>query len=394
MKTLIRAILWSALLFTSCTPLTPTSAPVPSRTATFALTSKRIKDIDALAQSTLAQTPLAGLTIDIRSGSSVYLRSYGLADRESGLRAQNDTVYYIGSLTKQFTAAAIMQLVEQNKVRLDDPISRYINDLPDIYRKATVHQLLSHTSGIPNYDQSDLTGAGLDPGETYEPGQLQSRLLAWHTRPLDFAPGISWRYSNTGYFLLGMVIEQASGRTYGEYLREHIFQPLKLTSMAYCATPPAALAKGYELQAGKLVPAPFMNPSINFAAGAICGTASDLIKWQEALVQGRVVSPAAYERMTTPQSAAQTGVVPDIPFYLERTNYGYGLYVATRCGRRVIFHDGALSTGYLALLSYYPDDDLAVVILTNTASNLLSLFPESENSIALERSLVCQVFQK
>lgn len=394
MKALIRFILGSALLLTSCTQLMPTSVPGPSNAATFTLTSERIKEIDALAQSTLEQTPLAGLTIGIRSGGSVYLQSYGLADRESGQRAQNETIYYVGSLTKQFTAAAIMQLVEQNKVRLDDPISRYIPGLPNIYRTATIHQLLSHTSGIPNIDQSDLTGAGLDPRQTYEPSQLLSRLAAWHTRPLDFAPGTSWRYSNTGYFLLGMVIEQASGRTYGEYLRENIFNPLDLTSMAYCTTPPAALAKGYALQAGQLVPAPFLNPSINFAAGSICGTAGDLLKWQAALAQGRVVSPAAYERMTTPQSAHQTGVVPDIPFYQEMTNYGYGLFVATRCGRRVIFHGGALVTGYLALVSYYPDDDLAVVLLTNTYSNRLSLSPEGTDSIALERSLVCQVFQK
>lgn len=378
------SILPFILFLTSCVQLAPTSLPVPSTAATFAITPENVKDIDAWAQSKLEQTPLASLAVGVRSGNSLYTRSYGLADRESGRQSQNDTVYYIGSITKQFTAAAIMQLVEHNKVHLDDSISKYISNLPETYRKATIHQLLSHTSGIPNYGLSDMTEAGVDLSKSHKPAELVSRLVDAHSLPLDFAPGTNYRYSNTGYFLLGMAIEKASGHEYGEYLQQNIFDPIGLWSMSYCVTPPVSLAKGYELQGGNLVPAPFRHPSISFAAGSICGTAGDLLKWQQALAQGQIVSPASYEKMTTPKSTSLSGI----------TKYGYGLGITKRCGRRVVSHDGVLSTGYLALLSYYPDDNLSLVILTNTYSSKLSLFPESTDSIELERSLICNMLQK
>jgi CubicO group peptidase (beta-lactamase class C family) len=172
--------------------------------------------------------------------------------------------------------------------------------------------------------------------------------------PLEFAPGSRYSYTNSDYVLLGEIIEAVSGQAYGDYLRQYITGPLGL-STAYATKLPAGLAKGYQETANSLESAGYLDPTYIYAAGGIVSSASDLLIWQKALVEGRVVRPESYTEMTTPGTLTNG----------EAITYGYGLMIATRNGHKAIFHEGAID-GYLSILVYYPGQDLAIVLLANT----------------------------
>jgi CubicO group peptidase (beta-lactamase class C family) len=310
--------------------------------------------IERLVMATLEQTPLAGLTLGIQRGEQTpYIAGYGYAELETQKPAGADTVYMLGSVTKQFTAAVIMHLVERGMLGLDDPISQYLEGLPSRWEIVTIRQLLTHTGGIPNYSPDSI---GFDITQFYTPEELMVKFTEWNL--LDFEPGTRWEYSNRGYFLLGLIIKQVTGQNYSDYLQQHITGPLGLEHTTSCLINPENLAQGYKQEVYGAEPelAPNINASFAYGAGDLCSTAGDLLEWQRALAQGRVVSEESYQLMITP------AVLPDGT----QTGYGFGLEIEESNGRSVIKHAGGIPTGFVSLLVYYPNEDYGIVLLTNT----------------------------
>ena len=274
------------------------------------------------------------------------------ADLENGVLAAAETVYRIGSITKQFTAAAIMQLVERGKVALDDEIGEYV-DFPTGGHRVTVHQLLNHTSGIKSY-----TGLGDVWTRTIPLPVTHEVLFGLLTDiPFDFAPGDEWRYNNTGFYLLGVIVENVTDKSYEEYLQQEVFDPLGLDDTSYCDEKKLIphRAEGYESEDGELVNDDLIDMTHPFAAGALCSNVIDLLRWQQALERGEVVSAESYALMTTPTALNDS----------TETDYGYGIGVDTVEDHRRIAHGGGIN-GFVTMAARYPDDDLNVIVLTNT----------------------------
>ena len=313
-----------------------------------------VQRIDSLATAAIRNGPVAALSIAVVKGrDTILMKGYGLADLENEVPASAATVYRIGSITKQFTSAAVMQLVEQGKIGLDDDITKYFPGFPTHGQRILVRHLLNHTSGIPSY--TDI--AGFARMMTLE--VPHDSLLAFVGRDsLMFAPGSGFYYNNSGYYMLGVLLEKVTGQKYGDYLTEHLFRPLGLESTYYCATGPIIKhrAQGYAVERGALVNASYINMNLPFAAGSLCSTVGDLVKWESALFGGKVVSAASLAQMTTPAKLTTNRPMP----------YGFGLAPDTVGGHRVIGHGGGIN-GFISHEEYYPQDTLTVVVLSNTA---------------------------
>ena len=307
--------------------------------------------VDSLANAFIARHEAPGVSIVvIRGRDTLVSQGYGLADLENGVPATPHTVYRIGSITKQFTSAAVLQLVEAGRVKLDDSIGAYLPTLPARWRPATVRQLLNHTSGIPSY--TDIGQRWLKRmGEKMSPDSLVA-LTANDT--LWFAPGKSWRYDNSGYVVLGMLVEKVSGKAYDQYLKERLFTPLGLSETMYCYNAPIIphRAQGYGRDSSGWHNAGFIDMSQPFSAGALCSSALDLSRWDQALGTGKVVSAASYREMTTPTGAAAP------------RHYGFGLISDSLAGHRIITHGGGIN-GFSTVNAWFPDDSLSITILPN-----------------------------
>jgi CubicO group peptidase (beta-lactamase class C family) len=310
--------------------------------------------IDSLVADEVAVTPIAGVSIAVIKGrDTVALRGYGLADVENEVPVSVDHIFRIGSITKQFTSAAIMQLVEKGRLSLDDTLGAMLANTPAAWRKVTLSQLLNHTSGIPSY-----TDIGPRWARRMREDMLPDSIVGLVVSDsLNFPIGSRWRYNNTGYVLLGMILEKVTGKQYATLLEEQFSKPLGLTSTSYCLTGPIIKkrASGYARAGKQLMNSDFLSMTQPHAAGAMCSTARDLAKWNQALQSGRVVSAASLKQMTTPVGAAV------------QTGYGFGLGADTSLsGHRRISHGGGIN-GFLSMLAYYPNDSLTVVVLANTS---------------------------
>ena len=307
---------------------------------------------DSLVYTYLAEShaPSAAFAV-IRGNDTLAYGAYGLADVDARRAPTAATIYEIGSITKQFTSAAIMKLVEQGRVRLDDDLSKYVPQFPLQGKKVSIRQLLNHTSGIHSYTSEPSWRKTWN--DVLSPDEI-IKLVAADT--FDFAPGSAWRYDNTGYVLLGMVIEKASGQKYAKYLDAQFFKPLGLKQTSYCPshTSDPAFAIGYSKGPNGTVRAQFLDLSHPFAAGALCSTVGDLATWQRALDNGKVVSPASYALMTT-DDTLNSG---------RKVNYGFGLVPGTFNGHKTISHTGGIN-GFATAATYVPDDSLSIVVFTN-----------------------------
>jgi CubicO group peptidase (beta-lactamase class C family) len=334
-----------ALPFLLGSVVAPLMAQTPPDAATLA------RRVDSLAADALQGGPLAGLSIVITRGDRVLVaKGYGYADLEHRIVAGPETIYEVGSITKQFTAIAIMQLVEQGKVRLEDDLSKYLPDFDTKGRKISVAQLLNHTSGLKNY-----TALGMQ--DTFRLDLSTKRmtdLIA--AQPPDFAPGTDWDYTNSGFFLAGLIVEKVSGLSYAEYLKKNVFDRVGLTSTSYCDLKAivANRAKGYEATEQGLVNADPISMTVPYAAGALCSSALDLAAFQRALVSGRIVSRASYQRMAAP-AVLKDGW---------KAIYGLGLVNDLFAGQRMVGHGGQIN-GFWSVLYYYPASDLTIVLLSN-----------------------------
>jgi len=316
-----------------------------------------VRAIDAVVEEALAAGPIAGVSVAVQRGPELVLaRGYGYADLENGVRATAETVFRIGSVTKQFTAAAVLQLAEQGHLRLEDPITRFFPDYPTAGHTVTVHHLLNMTSGIANYTAIADRWPGLMRVDVTHDELIGS----FAGSPFDFEPGARYRYSNSGYYMAGVIVEQLSGMTFREYLDRRVFAAAGLTATYYCDDEPLIprRARGYTVRDARLVNASFISMNTPGGAGALCSTALDMVKWARALAGGHVTSAASYELMRTPQPAT----FPNGAAH----RYGYGLMVGELAGRTQVAHGGGIN-GFNAQLSHFPDDDLIIAVLTNTA---------------------------
>jgi D-alanyl-D-alanine carboxypeptidase len=301
---------------------------------------------EAYVASWVRDGQFQGTVLVMKDGEPLLRKGYGQANREWGIPNAPDTKFRLGSITKQFTAASILQLAEREKLSLDDAIAKYYPGAPAAWEKITIHQLLNHTSGIPSY--TDLP-------EFFRKQSMIARnpveiVKLTQEMPLEFDPGAKFKYNNTGYVLLGHVIEKISGGSYDEYLRKNLLEPLGLKDTGYDwnTTVISRRASGYKPD-GKL--APYLDMSLPHAAGSLYSTVDDLAKWSEGLESGKVVSKVNYAKMTTP--------------YL--SEYGYGLVMQKFEGHDVVGHGGGIN-GFNSILLRAPADKLTVVVLANQES--------------------------
>ena len=320
-------------------------APAPTRDAALAHT------VDSIAATVLETTgvPSASVAV-VQHGRLAYANAYGKADLAASAPATTTTRYGIGSISKQFTAAAILLLAQEGKLSLDDPVSKYV---PGLTRgdEVTIRELLSHTSGYQDFWPQDYLMPPMRQSVT--PRAIADR---WGKQPLDFAPGTRWQYSNTNYTLAGMVVEKAGGMPFFRFVQTRILDPLKLTSARdFDASPRAADAIGYIRYAlGPLHPAPDAGAGWMWAAGELAMTASDLAKWDSTMIGQTLLRPASYREMQR-EVLLKNGA---------GTGYGLGVDVGMSNGHFLVEHDGEVS-GFTAENLVFPEDSVAVVVLTN-----------------------------
>jgi CubicO group peptidase (beta-lactamase class C family) len=310
--------------------------------------------VDAIAEGVLAQrgVPSASVAV-VKGGKLVYTQAYGLAHLDPNVKATPEMRYSIGSISKQFTAAAILLLQEQGKLSLDDAVGKYLPG-QSLTRgdEVTIREILSHTSGYQDYWPEDYLMTPM-----MKPESAQQIIDTWAKKPLDFEPGTKWQYSNTNYVIAGLIVEKVSGQKLFDFLGEHIFHPLGMKSAwnsdeTKLTTPDATPYIRYAL--GPLRLAPKEGRGWMFAAGELAMTAHDLALWDESLIAETVLKPESYKQMFT-EVKLKDG---------SGTHYGLGVEVTEHDGHRSIEHSGEV-TGFVSDSEVLVDDGVAVVVLTN-----------------------------
>jgi CubicO group peptidase (beta-lactamase class C family) len=302
-----------------------------------------------------------------KNGEVIYKNGFGYANIKQKQLIKPNTKFRIGSVTKQFTAAAILKLQEEGKISVADKLSKFVPDFPRA-NEVTIHHLLTHTSGIRSY-----TSKPEFLGKTTSPITEEELIAFFKNDPYDFSPGEKWQYNNSGYFLLGHIIGKVSGKPYGEYLKKTFFDPLGMTSTGIHSSKLKLEneAKGYTKQNDKYVLAPDWEMSWAGGAGAIYSTVEDLHQWNEALYNGKVLQEKSLQTAFTPV-VLNNGEKPN------NANYGYGLALGDYRGHDIIEHGGGLQ-GFISQLARYPEEKVTVILLTNITPSEVSL---SSNAIA------------
>jgi CubicO group peptidase (beta-lactamase class C family) len=314
-----------------------------------------IAEIDKIAQEGIAAKKVASFGVGVvRDGRLVLARGYGMADLENQVPATAETVYRLGSITKQFTAVAIMLLAEEGKLSVDDELTKFLPDYPTHGKKITLRHLLQHTSGIKSY--TSLENFPKIARNDYSHDEL---IGLFKNMPLEFEPGTKWNYSNSGYYLLGMVIEKASSQKYEEFLAERIFRPLGMSDTRYGHLQPLIprRAMGYRNSLEGLVNDDFISMDAPYAAGALVSTVLDLVKWSQALDSGALLSSESYAAMYERTKLENDSTRP----------YGFGWQLGELAGHKSIGHGGGIP-GFSTMITRYPEDRLSVIVLSNTST--------------------------
>jgi CubicO group peptidase (beta-lactamase class C family) len=284
-----------------------------------------------------------GSVLVAKHGKVIFKQSYGMADMEWSIPNSSTARFNIASMTKQFTAAAVLLLEDRGKMKTDDSIRKYFPDAPASWDKITIYNLLTHTSGIS------------DDAATYVPGTPDK--MIFHDKPLNFQPGEKWSYVNLGYIVLGYLIEKISGQTYEDFMRENIFRPLNMNDSgleSYVTVIPHR-ASGYVPGDNGLENAARPDTRLGFSAGSLYSTTEDLLRWEDGLFAGKVLSAASLRKMTTPF----------------RNDYACGLFAKRVNGHLMIEHNGD-NIGFNADMAYYPEEGLAVIVLANQNGQAMS----------------------
>jgi CubicO group peptidase (beta-lactamase class C family) len=301
----------------------------------------------------MAGEGLTGVAAVRRRGSMLVQWVGGLADADSGRPCTADTRFQICSVSKQFTAAAVLLLADRGRVALDDPVTRWVGDRQQQWQEMTVHHLLTHTSGLSHWSAYP----GLDPYQPV-PGEQVIELLA--QQALQSRPGERWSYSSPGYLLLGQIVQRAGDQPFAAFLAERVFAPLGLQSTS-AGDPPGGprMARGYH--AGQ--PVPSFDMDTNAGTGSVWSTVEDLMRWDSALAAGELLSARHRDVMLTVHAPLSPDQI-DTQTRLQAQGYGYGWAIGTAAGHRVFFHPGD-NPGYLAFNAWMPDDDVQIALLAN-----------------------------
>jgi CubicO group peptidase (beta-lactamase class C family) len=337
----------------------PTSTPVATATPEPPTPTPAvdIRAADAYLAAETAAGRFSGAVLVAQEGRILLEKGYGPADRETGLANTPQTRFHIGSLTKQFTAMAILQLQERGKLQVTDHISQYLPDCPAAWRDITIEHLLTHTSGLPDY--FDQPGLDALLTQAVAPGEIVN---LFRNQPLLFKAGSTYRYSNSGYVLLGEIIERASGESYADWIERNILTPLGMAGTTYGSSgPDGSCAVGYETAWTR---APDADLSLGYAAGGLCSTVEDLFRWDQALYTTHICSQGSLDAMFS----LHVRVVGNL-------GYGYGWFVWDGSGGRRISHTG-LFYGYSAIIARFPEARVTVIMLSNLEDAPLAQYVE------------------
>lgn len=338
------------------------AAPVVGRAQTSASDNAEISEkVDAYVAAEMRTEKIPGLALAVvRDGKIIKSRGYGLANIELDVPVKPETIFQTGSVGKQFTATAVMMLVEDGKIHLDDPIRKYLPSSPATWDKITVRNFLTHTSGIPDYESDSLKkkdAAFINLRNDYTEDELFKKFRGL---PLDFPPGSKWSYSNSGYVILGILIHKVTGQFYGDVLQERIFRPLGMTSTRIISEADIIpnRAFGYRLVNGEIKNQEWVSPSLNTTAdGALYTNIADMTKWDGSLYTERLLKKGSLDQMWTAVRLNDG----------KTAGYGFGWDVTSVNGHRLIEHGGAWQ-GFTTQISRYVDDKFTVIVLTNLDS--------------------------
>ncbi|HEX7709256.1 MAG TPA: serine hydrolase domain-containing protein [Thermoanaerobaculia bacterium] len=297
---------------------------------------------EAAAAALVAGAPAVQIAVSDR-GQIIYSAAFGMSDRESGTAATPRSVVQVGSITKQFTAAAILRLAERGVVSLDDRIEKFVPEFNPRGATITLRHLLNHTSGV----------GAINPNE-YVPLTRENCITLINAQPMAFTPGSRFSYSNTGYRLLGYAIESITGKSFADVLHSEFVLPLGLLDTGVCGTSTLPVPDGYGQFQGTLMRTPAIAMSVPFAAGALCSTASDLVRWSYALETGGAILTDSYATMVSPARLTNNTFAP----------YGLGQFLQNQLGRQAVWHTGGIP-GFQSSLLYFPQDDIAVAVIIN-----------------------------
>lgn len=297
-----------------------------------------------------------GVTVLVaRKGQIIYKKAFGMANLEYNIPMQVDNIFRIGSITKQFTAVAILQLMEQGKLNLQDEITKFIRDYPVHGHKITIEHLLTHTSGIQSYtdmkDFEEKMTLDLKPSEV---------IAYFKNQPMKFAPGTQFQYNNSGYFLLGYIIEKVSGKPYQQYVEDNFFKPLGMSNSLYGSDSKIVKnrAGAYDKDSTGVINAPFMSMTQPYAAGSIQSTVEDLFKWHQAVHSYKMVKKESLDKAFTKYKLTVG----------RETDYGYGWFLLNIQGSPTIEHGGGIN-GFLTQSIYLPKEDVFVAVFSNCNCN-------------------------
>ncbi|HET7012040.1 MAG TPA: serine hydrolase domain-containing protein [Anaerolineales bacterium] len=320
------------------------------------LDADRVAQLDGIFSRMAADETFSGSVLIAQDGEVLLSRGYGSADRKLGISNTPHTRFFIGSVSKQFTAMAILILQSQGRLNVQDYICRYIEDCPAAWEDITIHHLLTHTSGmIVMPDDSSYPETPITPREL---------LARFEDAPLDFHPGERHSYSNCGYWVLGTIIEQVSGQSYKDFIQQAIFEPLGMHDSGYDQDA-RGLAVGYRDQ-HTVVPSQVIDSSFLYSAGALYSTVEDLYRWDQALYTEQLISRELLDQMFAPRAS----LYPDA---VGSAAYGYGWIVLDHMGRRMVGHGGALD-GFRAWIFRYPDDRITIIVLSNQEDSQDTMF--------------------
>jgi D-alanyl-D-alanine carboxypeptidase len=310
-----------------------------------------VRDIDALLTGVFKRDQPGGAVIVTRKGETVFRKGYGLADMELKVPIQPDMVFRLGSVTKQFTAVAILMLEEQGKLSVTDPITRFLPDYPTAGQTITIEHLLTHTSGIKSYTSMPqwLSMWRTDMS-------LGALIDMFKNQPMDFKPDERWLYDNSGYILLGAIIERASGASYEDFIEKKIFEPLGMKNSYYDRTEQIIpnRVKGYQRTANGFQNAPYLSMTQPYAAGSLASSVDDLALWDDAIWGNKLIKKESLTKAHTPHRLADG----------QLTAYGYGWALGSYEGHQTVEHGGGIH-GFASYVLSMPDDGVYVAILTN-----------------------------
>jgi|GEM_PF-2862025 len=344
-----------ALVLASCSlPASQSSVPA-STSGELVLEPDMLERVEVWLSRMAVDETFSGSILIAQDGEVLLNRGYGSADRELGISNTPQTRFRLGSVTKQFTAMAILILQSQGRLNVQDPICRYIEDCPAAWEDITIHHLLTHTSGIIPM----VMNSGSLP---ITPAKL---LALFKDAPLNFQPGEKFSYSNCGYWVLGYIIEQVSGQSYKDFIQQAIFEPLEMHDSGYDQDVPG-LALGYKDQYSIATASLVSDSSFPYSAGALYSTVEDLYRWDQALFTDQLIPLELLDQMFTPHISQYPDVVGSVA-------YGYGWMVLDDLGRRVVGHGGAIE-GFRAWIIRYPNDHITIIGLSNQEDSLSIMF--------------------